>query len=62
MNMDLPKLLEKVNNNIDFMNDIIKSKEEELNKILKFKDSLKQEKKDILEKINSSAPFCSLLR
>ena len=52
MNMDLPKLLEKVNNNIDFMNDIIKSKEEELNKILKFKDSLKQEKKDILEKIN----------
>jgi hypothetical protein len=52
MNMDLPKLLEKVNNNIDFVNDIIKSKEEELNKILKFKDSLKQEKKDILEKIN----------
>ena len=52
MNMDLPTLLEKVNNNIDFVNDIIKSKEEELKKILKFKDSLKQEKKDILEKIN----------
>ena len=45
-----PTLLEKVNNNIDFVNDIIKSKEEEL-KILKFKDSLKQEKKDILEKL-----------
>lgn len=52
MKMDLPTLLEKVNNNIDFVDDIIKSKEEELKKILKFKDSLKQEKKDILEKIN----------
>lgn len=52
MNMDLPKLLEKVNNNIDFVDDIIKSRGEELNKILKFKDSLKQEKKDILEKID----------
>ena len=52
MKMDLPTLLEKINNNIDFVDDIIKSREEELNKILKFKDSLKQEKKDILEKIN----------
>lgn len=52
MNMDLPTLLEKVNNNIDFVDDIIKSREEELNKILKFKDSLKREKEDILEKIN----------
>ena len=51
-NINLNELLEKANFNIDNIDEIIKSKKKELDKILRFRIDLVKEKNDILEKIN----------